>query len=144
MLISDSMPLLWLSYVALSLVVLVTGYLAIRWLPRLPRFVVTGLVAGMLWIPASFTLPMPENEAPYEGMAPAVVVASVAFLQSDAGAMAGALALTLLGAGLGAGVGVLLWAGLRRRGGDNNDNGAAGNGGRQATSANTRREPMIG
>ncbi len=41
MLISDSIPLLWLSYAALSLVVLVTGYLGLAFLPRLPRLVIT-------------------------------------------------------------------------------------------------------
>lgn len=145
MLISDSMPLLWLSYVALSLVVLVTGYLAIRWLPKLPRFVVTGLVAGLLWIPAGFTLSRLEGEADYEGMAPAIVVASVAFLQHDGEAMGSAVALLLLGAGIGVGLGVALWAWLRRRDTNDHDNdNDAGDGGRHKNTAESRREPVIG
>lgn len=144
MLISDSMPLLWLSYVALSLVVLVTGYLAIRWLPRLPRFVVTGMVAGMLWMPAGFTLPVLEDQV-YEGLAPAVVVVGVAVLQFAWGDLAAALPLLLLGIGLGAGAGVLIWARLRRRGArDSRDDDAGGGGGGARPAADRRREPVIG
>ena len=142
MLISDSIPLLWLIYVALSLVVLMTGYLAIRWLPRLPKFAITGVVAGLVWMPAGFTLTRLEDEATYEGLAPAIVVSSVAFLQSNGEAMRGALVLLLLGAGAGAVAGALLWAWLKRR--DTNDNDDAGDGGKQATAAKDRREPAIG
>ena len=141
MLISDSIPLLWLVYVALSLLVLATGYLAIRWLPRLPRFVVTGMVAGMLWMPAGFTLPMLEDTV-YEGLAPAVVVVGVAVLQGAWGDFSAALPLLLLGLGFGAGAGVLLWGWLRRRDGQNpNDNNS---GGGKTPVADKRREPVIG
>lgn len=143
MLISDSIPLLWLSYVALSLVVLVTGYLAIRWLPRLPRFVVTGMVAGMLWMPAGFTLPVLEDSV-YSGLAPAVVVVGVAVLQQALGDLGAALPLLLLGIGVGAGAGVLLWVGLRRRDGRQGDDTDAGGGGKKAPATEQRREPVIG
>lgn len=141
MLISDSIPLLWLSYVALSLVVLVTGYLAIRWLPRLPKFAVTGVIAGLVWMPAGFTLARLEEESTYEGLAPAVVVASVAFLQNDGESLQDALALLFLGAGIGAALGVVLWAALRRR--DTKDNDDAEDDGDSVRSAQDRREPMI-
>lgn len=144
MLISDSMPLLWLCYVALSLVVLVAGYLAIRWLPRLPRFVITGLVAGMLWMPASFTLsPLEEGEA-YTGRAPAVVVVGVAYLQQAGNSVSGAMALLLLGAGLGGGAGVLLWAGLRRRKEPESENKQDAGRDDRSAPAGQRREPLIG
>lgn len=150
MLISDSMPLLWLCYAALSLVVLVSGYLAIRWLPRLPRFLITGLVAGMLWMPAGFSLPTLEEGESHAGRAPAVVVASVAYLQQAGDRLGGALELLLLGAGLGAGAGVMLWAWLRQRkaqeGGlaqDNADKQASAKDDRPR-SAGRRREPQVG
>ncbi|MBZ9560400.1 MULTISPECIES: hypothetical protein [unclassified Modicisalibacter] len=142
MLISDSMPLLWLSYVALSLVVLVTGYLAIRWLPRLPRFVVTGLVAGLIWMPCSFTLPLLDKDAAYHGMAPAVVVAGIAVLQHDGAALASAVPLLILGIALGgaAAAGLAFWLG-RRQAQRHDDSGDDGGG----TAASTRRqEPVIG
>lgn len=142
MLISDSMPLLWLSYVALSLVVLVTGYLAIRWLPRLPRFIVTGVVAGLIWMPCSFTLPLLDADAAYHGMAPAVVVAGIAFLQGDGAALGSAVAWLLLGAALGAALAVLGWWGLGRRASqEGNDDDAGGD--REQPPAR-RREPVIG
>src|SRR5690554_1773680 len=97
MLISDSMPLLWLVYIVLSLVVLATGYMAIRFLPRLPRLVITGAVAGALWMPARFRLPLFEEGEFYTGFAPAVVVSGIAFLQRDGGTMSSALILLILG-----------------------------------------------
>ncbi|WP_136065621.1 hypothetical protein [Modicisalibacter radicis] len=143
MLISDSMPLLWLSYVALSLVVLGTGYLAIRWLPRLPRFVVTGVVAGLIWMPCSFSLPLLDADATYHGMAPAVVVAGIAFLQHDGAALATAVPLLLLGMALGAALGVLGWWGLgRRRVSRQADDDGASEGKDPAPAS--RREPVIG
>lgn len=142
MLISDSIPLLWLSYVALSLVVLVTGYLAIRWLPRLPRFVITGMVAGMLWMPAGFTIPVLEDEV-YNGLAPAIVVAAVAVLQNAWGDFGAALPLLLLGLGLGVGAGVLLWGWLRRRNEPDSHDDTSGGGGKTPL-ADKRREPVIG
>ncbi|MCG7602146.1 hypothetical protein MHM84_20635 [Halomonas sp. McH1-25] len=141
MLISDSIPLLWLCYVALSLVVLGTGYLAIRWLPRLPKLVITGVVAGLVWMPAGFTLTRLEGGSTYDGLAPAVVVSSVAFLQHDGEAMRGALALLLLGAGIGAALSVMLWVWLRRR--DAGANDGAEDGDAPVSTAQDRREPVI-
>ncbi|MGC3874275.1 hypothetical protein ACPF7Z_13515 [Halomonas sp. GXIMD04776] len=142
MLISDSMPLLWLSYLALSLVVLVTGYLSIRWLPRLPRFMITGLVAGVLWMPAEFTLSRLEGQAPYEGLAPAVVVSGIAFLQHASGAFGTALVLLLLGAGLGVALGALLWGWLRQR--HPKAEREVETNERSRSAPGQRREPMVG
>lgn len=142
MLISDSMPLLWLSYVALSLVVLVTGYLSIRWLPRLPRFVVTGLVAGLIWMPCSFSLPLLDKDAAYHGMAPAVVVAGIAVLQHDGAALASAVPLLILGVAVGGIVaGVLaFWLGRRRAQQRDDSDGDGGD----AEASTRRQEPVIG
>lgn len=145
MLISDSMPLLWLSYAVLSLVVLATGYMAIRILPRLPRFVVTGMVAGLLWTPAGFTLPMAEGEAPYQGVAPVVMVIAVAVLQHNGSAFAAALPLLVLGCGVGVAIGVMLWAKLpsrsRRSDQENNNNAKSAD---KPSRNSLRREPTIG
>ncbi|GHB12200.1 hypothetical protein [Modicisalibacter luteus] len=141
MLISDSIPLLWLCYVALSLVVLGTGYLAIRWLPRLPKFIITGVVAGLVWMPAGFTLTRLEGDSSYNGLAPAIVVASVAFLQHDGEAVRNALAFLLLGAGIGAALGAMLWVWLRRRDAVAND--AAGDSEDPVGAVQDRREPVI-
>ena len=145
--ITESMSLLWLSYGVLSLVVLLTGYLGLAFLPRLLRLPVTWLVAGVMWMPARFRLPLLEEGDVYTGLAPAVVVATVAFLERNTEALMPALALTLLGAGLGAVLGLLLWWRGRRSGAasaseasvrEEHEEGAGGRRGAE------RREPMIG
>ncbi|WP_207233763.1 hypothetical protein [Salinicola tamaricis] len=157
MLFSDSLPQLWLSYAALSCVVLVTGYLGVRLLPLLPRLVLVGVVAGALWMVAPFTLPLLQPGETYSGLAPAIVVMAVGVLQHDGGQVFGALPLLLLGAAVGAGVGLLAWRQLRHRGGD--DDRTGGRGGRRQSGAaraaavkktgergkgGGRREPMVG
>ncbi|SEK90071.1 hypothetical protein [Halomonas daqiaonensis] len=109
MLISDSITLLWLVYVVLSLVVLLTGYLGLAFLPRLPRLVITWLVAGVMWTPAHFRLPLLEEGEFYSGFAPAVVVAAVALLEDSGATLGPAAVLVMVGAGLGFLVGLLLW-----------------------------------
>lgn len=107
--ITDSMTLLWLSYGFLSLVVLVTGYLGLAFLPRLPRLVITWAVAGVMWMPARFQLPLLEEGDVYRGFAPAVIVAAVGFLEDNAQPMMPGLLLTMVGAGMGVLIGLLLW-----------------------------------
>lgn len=109
MLLSNSLPQLWLIYALLSLVVLVTGHLGIRFLPRLPRWIVTGVVSGIIWMPASYALPTLEQAEPHSGIAPAIVVAAVAMLQGKGGAMLGASLLLMVGAALGALLGFGIW-----------------------------------
>ncbi|MDZ7852380.1 MAG: hypothetical protein U5L98_06955 [Halomonas sp.] len=109
MLISDSISLLWLVYFVLSLVVLLTGYLGLAFLPRLPRLVFTWLVAGVMWMPAHFRLPLLEEGEFYSGFAPAVVVAAMAFLEGNAASYVPSALLVAVGAGLGFLVGLLLW-----------------------------------
>ncbi|WP_306417696.1 hypothetical protein [Halomonas heilongjiangensis] len=103
------MSLLWMSYGFLSLVVVLTGYLGLGFLPRLPRLVITWLVAGMIWVPARFRLPLLDEGEFYTGFAPAVMVAAVAFLERNASVMVPALLLLVAGGLAGAGVGLLLW-----------------------------------
>ncbi|APX93858.1 hypothetical protein BWR19_13435 [Halomonas sp. 1513] len=142
MLISDSMPLLWLIYAVLSLVVLATGYMAVRFLPRLPRLVIVGTVAGALWMPTRFRLPMLEEGEFYTGFAPAVVVAGITFLQRDGGTMTTALILLVLGIGLGAVAGVALW--LLGRGGEPVEARKAPAERAERPPTSERREPVIG
>ncbi|MCT8467861.1 hypothetical protein KZO85_04665 [Chromohalobacter canadensis] len=150
MLISDSLPQLWLSYFVLSLLVLVTGYLGVRFLPKLPRWVVTGAVAGMLWAVAPFTSPLLEDGEHYSGLAPAIVVAAVGVLQGDGGQIAVATPLLLVGMAIGGVLGALMWIWRRRRNsGDDNDAPRGGGKQRKSPSGNAgnddarRREPVL-
>ncbi|MYL23917.1 hypothetical protein GLV89_08975 [Halomonas alkaliantarctica] len=109
MLFADSMSLLWLSYYAVSLVVLIAVYFALALLPRLARLVVTWGVAGAMWAPARFRLPLVEEGEFYTGWAPSAMVAAVGVMESNAGALRAGLMWLLLGVALGALVGVALW-----------------------------------
>ncbi|MDT8896179.1 hypothetical protein RSO41_16135 [Halomonas sp. I1] len=144
MLISDSIPLLWLSYAALSLVVLGTGYLGLAFLPRLPRLVITWAVAGVMWVPSSFSTPLNDAGDTYTGMAPAVVVGGLAFLEGDGGTMASALLLVAVGAALGGLLGLLLWRrgrmAARRADGESSGEQAE----KKTSRADQRREPVVG
>lgn len=139
MLISDSMSLLWLSYAGLSLVVLITGYLGLAFLPRLPRLMITWAVAGVMWVPASFELPLMAEGEVYRGFAPAVVVAGLAFLEGDTAAMLPALLLVAVAAGVGALAGLLLWRRGRRGAGEAAEKQEA-----RQEGAGQRQEPVIG
>lgn len=148
MLISDSMPLLWLVYVVLSLVVLLTGYLGLGFLPRLPRLVITWLVAGVMWTPSHFRLPLLEEGEFYSGFAPAVMVAAVAFLENNRETFLPVALLVVVGAGVGALLGLLLWWGGRHRSThghddvlDRDDDTPAASGGR---GGGERQEPVLG
>lgn len=145
MLMSDSMPLLWLVYVVLSLVVLLTGYLGLGFLPRLPRLVITWAVAGVMWTPSHFRLPLLDEGEFYSGFAPAVMVAAVAFLDNNREIFLPVALLVAVGAGVGALLGLLLWWRGRGRG---RAEGAEGADGDEATPAadrrRARREPVVG
>ncbi|MFC2991445.1 hypothetical protein [Halomonas tibetensis] len=141
--ITDSMTLLWLVYVVLSLVVLLTGYLGLAFLPRLLRLPITWLVAGVMWVPTRFRMPLLEEGEFYTGLAPAVVVALVGFLEGDNGLMLPAMMLTAAGAAGGVAFGLLLaWRGRGRDDyvdmDDNEDDAPP------ARRGGGRREPIIG
>jgi hypothetical protein len=160
MLTSDSMSLLWLTYLGLSLVVLLAGYLGLAFLPRMLRLPITWAVAGILWMPTRFRLPLVEGEY-YTGMAPAVVVAAVAFLERNASTLISTALLLAAGALLGLAIGVLqVWmfrAAPVAEGGaqkkkqqdeesrkQDHNRRRAGQGGRQPHASTKRREPKIG
>ena len=109
MLFENSTSLLWLSYYGLSLLVIVAVYFALIFLPRLPRLVLTWAVAGAIWAPAGFRLPLIEEGEFYTGWAPSAMVAAVGFLENNGAALRGGLMWLVLGMALGALVGVALW-----------------------------------
>lgn len=109
MLNTDSMGLLWMGYGVLSVLVLISGYLALGFLPRLPRLVISWAVAGMMWMPANYSLALLEQGESYHGMAPAVVVAGLAFLEGDQSMFTATLFLIAVATAAGAACGVLLW-----------------------------------
>ncbi|WP_108444669.1 hypothetical protein [Halomonas denitrificans] len=144
MLMSDSMPLLWLVYVVLSLVVLLTGYLGLGFLPRLPRLVITWAVAGVMWTPSHFRLPLLDEGEFYSGFAPAVMVAAVAFLENNRETFLPVALLVAVGAGVGGLLGLLMWWRGRARGNDDavdrNDDAPAADG----RGNGERQEPVLG
>ncbi|SPJ34588.1 hypothetical protein [Kushneria phyllosphaerae] len=153
MLISDSIPLLWLCWFVLSVAVLVFGYFAISFLPRLPRWLVTGGVAGLLWMPAFFSVPGPQSELGYSGWAPSLVVTAVGFLQHNGGQIFLGGILMVIGAVLG----MLVTFFIGRRGRhDKDDDDRSGSARarshsddregahRRRDSAPARREPSLG
>lgn len=109
MLFENSTSLLWLSYYGLSLLVIVAVYFAFIFLPRLPRLVLTWAVAGAIWAPAGFRLPLIEEGEFYTGWAPSAMVAAVGFLENNGAALRGGLMWLVLGMALGALIGVALW-----------------------------------
>lgn len=109
MLFADSMSLLWLTYYGVSLLVLVAVYFALALLPRLPRLVLSWGIAGAMWAPAHFRLPLVEEGEFYTGWAPSAMVAAVGVMESNASALRAGLMWLLLGVVLGALVGVVLW-----------------------------------
>ncbi|PKG47788.1 hypothetical protein [Halomonas sp. MES3-P3E] len=109
MLFANSTSLLWLSYYGLSLLVIVAVYFAFVFLPRLPRLVLTWAVAGAIWAPAGFRLPLIEEGEFYTGWAPSAMVAAVGFLENNGSALRGGLMWLVLGMALGALIGVALW-----------------------------------
>ncbi len=153
MLISDSIPLLWLCWFVLSVIVLVFGYLAISFMPRLPRWLIAGGVAGMLWMPAFFSVPGPESELGYSGWAPSLIVTAVGFLQHNGGQVFLGGVLMAIGALLG----MLVTFFIGRRGRhDEDDEDRAGRpraedsastrdpARRRQNGTPTRREPSLG
>ncbi|GHC31668.1 hypothetical protein [Aidingimonas halophila] len=143
MLISDSIPLLWVAYILLSVIVLVTGYLGIRFVPRLPRLMITGIVAGTLWMPWRFSLPLMEEEGgTYQGIAPAIVVTTVDFLQG--GLKAAPLVMVAIGALSGAMAGAAVWWFWPRQADGSSAGGSASNKPEGGVERQERREPVIG
>ncbi|MCA8866255.1 MULTISPECIES: hypothetical protein [unclassified Halomonas] len=141
MLFANSTPLLWLSYYGLSLLVIVAVYFALTFLPRLPRLLLTWMVAGAIWAPATFRLPLIEEGEFYTGWAPSAMVAAVGFLEHNGAALRGGLMWLVLGMTLGALIGIALWW-WRRPGSaeyvDQEDESA------DEREAPRRREPVIG
>ena len=141
MLFANSTPLLWLSYYGLSLLVIIAVYFAFTFLPRLPRLVLTWMVAGAIWAPATFRLPLIEEGEFYTGWAHSAMVAAVGFLENNGAALRGGLMWLVLGMALGALIGVALW--WWRRPGDD-EYVAQEEESADESESPRRREPVIG
>ncbi|NOG32272.1 hypothetical protein HLB35_11810 [Halomonas sp. TBZ9] len=109
MLVEESMSLLWASYYAISLLVFVAVYLTFIILPRFLRLLLTWIIAGAMWAPARFSLPLVEEGEFYTGWAPAAMVAAVGFLENNTSAFKEGLLWLLLGVTLGALIGLAIW-----------------------------------
>ncbi|WP_346797655.1 hypothetical protein R5M92_02705 [Halomonas sp. Bachu 37] len=135
--------MLWVIYLGVSLLVLLAVYLGLAFLPRLPRLLLTWIVAGAMWAPASFRLPLIEEGEFYTGLAPAAMVSAVAFLEHSGAALRSGLIWLLLDMTLGALVGVALWWWRRppsaERGSDAHTASP-----REPDETVQRREPVIG
>lgn len=107
MLVSDSLPILWMQYFALSFIVLVTGAFGTRWLPKTLQWTLVGLVAGICWMPWSFHETATATQDSFGGMAPAIIIAVIDVLRHRIGS---ALLVTLLAGVIGAVLGMLIGA----------------------------------
>lgn len=143
MLLVNSMSLLWLSYYALSLIVLVAVYFALVWSPRLLRLLITWLVAGAMWVPANFQLPLVEEGEFYTGWAPAAMVAAVGVLDGGGMGLRDGLLWLVVGMTLGACVGVALWWWRRPQPIEQSSPRTSSPRVSEAPNATHRREPVI-
>ena len=109
MLVEESMSLLWASYYGISLLVFVAVYLTLVILPRVFRLLLTWMVAGAMWAPAKFSLPLVEEGEFYTGWAPSAMVTAVGFLEGNSSAFKAGLLWLLIGISLGALIGLALW-----------------------------------
>lgn len=109
MLVEESMSLLWASYYGISLLVFVAVYLTLVILPRFFRLLLTWMVAGAMWAPARFSLPLVEEGEFYTGWAPSAMVTAVGFLEGNTSAFKEGLLWLLIGISLGALMGLALW-----------------------------------
>lgn len=144
MLVEESMSLLWASYYAISLVVFVAVYLTLVILPRFFRLLLTWMVAGAMWMPARFSLPLVEEGEFYTGWAPSAMVTAVGFLEGNSSAFKEGLLLLLIGMALGALIGLALWWVRRPSSTVENDTSTqASTKSRQSTPASPRQEPVL-
>jgi len=116
--------LLWLYYAILSLIVLVAGYFAIGFLPRLLRWTITGLVAGIIWTPWVFNIAATHDSPAYTGLAPAIINVAMDILAHRGGI---SFVVLLIGAVIGAVLGATLAVRTRKSKPARNDkNGQVG------------------
>ncbi|WP_158772774.1 hypothetical protein [Cobetia sp. L2A1] len=109
MMISDSLPQMWLIYFGLAVVVVFSGYMAVRILPRFMRWLVVGGVTGMIAVPAGFHVTATVPADSYSGMAPAIVAFAVSLIQKDGSGAASSFAMLVLGTGVGVAAGLGIW-----------------------------------
>ena len=144
MLVEESMPLLWASYYAISLLVFVAVYLTLIIFPRFLRLLLTWMVAGAMWAPARFSLPLVEEGEFYTGWAPSAMVTAVGFLEGNSSAFKEGLLWLFIGITLGGLIGLALWW-VRRPSptAESNTPAEAPSNPRQEASVSTRQEPVL-
>lgn len=99
---TGSISILWMQYVALSCIVLATGYMAFRWLPSTLRWGLVGLVAGMILLPWPFSEGATATEEGFSGWAPAIIVTVINVLHHRiSSALIGLVAASVAGALIG-------------------------------------------
>ena len=135
----NSLPTLWMFYLVLSLIVLISGWFGTRWLPRTLQWVAVGMVAGVCWMPWSFHETATVTDGSFSGVAPAIIVTLMDVMRHRTGA---ALLVVVLAAVIGGAVGVLFGAWRARRAQDGDDRDQHGS---AATNArrHERREPTL-
>ncbi|MGJ8525584.1 hypothetical protein LMG33818_001312 [Halomonadaceae bacterium LMG 33818] len=139
MLLSNSLPLLWLYYAILSLIVLVAGYFAIGFLPRLLRWTITGLVAGIIWTPWIFNIAATHDSPAYTGLAPAVINVAMDVLAHRGGT---SFIVLLVGAVIGAVLGATLAVRTRKSKPSRKDHNAQASKGKTGAAQGNKQRPQ--
>ena len=137
----NSLPTLWMFYLVLSLIVLITGWFGTRWLPRTLQWVAVGMVAGICWMPWSFHETATVTDGSFSGVAPAIIVTLMDIMRHRTGM---ALLVVVLAAAIGGAVGVLFGAWRARRSQGSDDQGQRQRGSTPTeTRRHERREPTL-
>lgn len=139
MLLSNSLPVLWLYYALLSLIVLVAGYFAIGFLPRLLRWTITGLVAGIIWTPWVFNIAATHDSPAYTGLAPAIINVAMDVLAHRGGI---SFIVLLIGGLIGAVLGATLAVRTRKSKPSRKDHNGQGGKGKSGAAQANKQQPQ--
>lgn len=133
----NSYPTLWMFYLVLSFIVLITGGFSTRWLPCTLRWVLIGMVAGLCWMPWSFHETATVTDDSFSGVAPAIIVALMDVMRHRTGM---ALLVVVLAAIIGGAAGMLIGTWRARH---TNDSNSSRGEPAQSEAGRERREPTL-